>query len=81
MGKLAKKSKFEGMKKKKMGRPPKREEDKHNRRITVPLTDTDFQDLLNYEKETGTGEHAQAVRDLFLASLRKFLSKKKKNSD
>jgi hypothetical protein len=66
------------MKKKRMGRPPKREEDKHKRRITVPLTDTDFQDLLEYEQETGIGEHAQAVRDLFLDSLRKYLARKKK---
>jgi hypothetical protein len=79
MVKSAKMIKFQGMKKKKkMGRPPKAEADKMKRRITVPLTDTDFQDLLDYEKEFGKREHAQTVRDLFLEALRKRLGKLKK---
>ncbi|GEM_PF-6879846 len=76
---MAKKSKFEGMKKKKMGRPPKAEADKMKRRITMPLTETDFGALREYEKLTGKGEHAQTVRDLFLESLRKHLARLKKS--
>jgi len=79
MQKMAKKSKFQGMKKKKMGRPPKAEADKMKRRITMPLTDTDFGDLQEYEKLTGKGEHAQTVRELFLEALRKRLAKLKKS--
>ncbi len=78
---LAKNVKFKGMKKKKMGRPPKKEADKHKRRITLPLTDSDFQDLLEYEQESGTKEHAQAVRTLFLDSLRKYLTRKRKSAE
>jgi hypothetical protein len=66
------------MKKKKMGRPPKDEADKLSRRVTVPLGETDFQSLLEYEKLAGTQEHAQTVRELFLESLRKRLAKLKK---
>ena len=80
MQKMAKKSKFQGMKKKKMGRPPKAEADKMKRRITMPLTDTDFGDLQEYEKLTGKGEHAQTVRELFLEALRKRLAKLKKSA-
>ena len=80
MHKVAKKSKFQGMKKKKMGRPPKAEADKMKRRITMPLTETDFGDLQEYEKLTGKGEHAQTVRELFLEALRKRLAKLKKSS-
>ena len=80
MQEVAKKSKFQGMKKKKMGRPPKAEADKMKRRITMPLTDTDFGDLQEYEKLTGKGEHAQTVRELFLEALRKRLAKLKKSS-
>jgi hypothetical protein len=80
MQKTAKKSKFQGMKKKKMGRPPKAEADKMKRRITMPLTDTDFGDLQEYEKLTGKGEHAQTVRELFLEALRKRLAKLKKSA-
>lgn len=61
-----------------MGRPPKDDADKMKRRVTVPLTDTDFQSLLEYEKVAGTQEHAQTVRELFLESLRKRLAKLKK---
>jgi hypothetical protein len=68
------------MKKKKMGRPPKAEADKMKRRITMPLTETDFGDLQEYEKLTGKGEHAQTVRELFLEALRKRLAKLKKSS-
>jgi hypothetical protein len=74
----AKKIKFRGMKKAKMGRPPKAEADKLSRRITMPLTDADFQDLREYERLTGKGEHAQTVRELFLEALRKRLAKLKK---
>jgi hypothetical protein len=80
MQEVAKKSKFQGMKKKKMGRPPKAEADKMKRRITMPLTETDFGDLQEYEKLTGKGEHAQTVRELFLEALRKRLAKLKKSS-
>jgi hypothetical protein len=66
------------MKKKKMGRPPKNDADKMNRRVTIPLTDTDFQSLLEYEKASGTEEHAQTVRELFLDALKKRLAKLKK---
>jgi hypothetical protein len=45
------------------------------RRITVPLTNSDFQDLLNYEKKFGMREHAQTVRILFLTALRQRLTK------
>ena len=68
------------MKKKKMGRPPKAEADKMKRRITMPLTETDFGDLQEYEKLTGKGEHARTVRELFLEALRKRLAKLKKSS-
>ena len=61
-----------------MGRPPKPEEDKLKRRLTVPLTESDFAALLEYEKEFGKREHAQTVRELFLEALRKKLSKVKK---
>ena len=80
MQEVAKKSKFQGMKKKKMGRPPKAEADKMKRRITMPLTETDFGDLQEYEKLTGKGEHAQTVRELFLEALRKRLAKLKKSA-
>ena len=66
------------VKKTKMGRPPKPEADKKTRRITVPLTETNFEELKEYETLTGKGEHAQTVRDLFLESLRKHLAKLKK---
>lgn len=57
-----------------MGRPPKKEEDKHKRRVTLPLTDSNFQDLLEYEEIMGGQEHAQTVRSLFLEALQKKLS-------
>jgi hypothetical protein len=66
------------MKKTKMGRPPKAEEDLMKRRLTVPLTESDFADLLEYEKEFGKREHAQTVRELFLEALRKKLKRVKK---
>ena len=75
---LAKMIKFGRMKKKKMGRPPKPDQDKMKRRITVPLTESDFGDLVEYEKEFGKREHAQTVRELFLEALRKKLSKARK---
>ena len=79
MRNLAEMIKFRGMKKKtKMGRPPKADQDRMKRRITVPLTESDFGDLLEYEKEFGKREHAQTVRELFLEALRKKLNRAKK---
>ena len=46
----------------------------------MPLTDTDFGALREYEKLTGKGEHAQTVRELFLEALRKRLAKLKKSA-
>ena len=63
------------MKKSKLGRPRKKESEKMSRRITVPLTQLDYADLLKYEKLTGKREHARTVRELFLKALRQLLAK------
>jgi integrase len=69
--------KYSVMKKWRIGRPRKKEKDKMNRRVTVPLTDQDYKDLLKYERLFGKREHAQSVRELFLNALRKQLAKVK----
>lgn len=61
-----------------MGRPPKNEEDKHKRRVSMPLTESNYQDLLEYEELAGRNEHAQTVRSLFLENLQKQLAKLRK---
>jgi hypothetical protein len=66
------------MRKSKLGRPPKKESEKMMKRITVPLTNQDYQDLLRYEKISGQREHAKTVRGLFLKALRKQLALAKK---
>lgn len=64
-----------------MGRPPKSEEDKLMERVVVLFTKSQFQDLLEFEADKGIREHAQTIRDLVLAKLKRHKAEKNKSSD
>ena len=76
--KPAKIFKFRGMKKKKMGRPPKPEEERLLSRFTLQMTKTVFKDLKEYERLTGKNQYTSTARELFLESLYRNLEKARK---
>jgi hypothetical protein len=63
------------MRKKKMGRPPKKEADKRQHRVSLSLTGTDINGLKKFEDAISMDERAKAARLLFLDGLRNFQEK------
>jgi hypothetical protein len=74
----AKMTKLEGMRKKRMGRPPKSEEDKQKNRIALSLTDSESKGLTDVEQFLGVTEKAAAARAIYLEGYRVFLERMKK---
>lgn len=68
------------MPKKKLGRPPKPEDEKHIERVVTKLTRSQFQDLLEFETDKGIQERAESTRILLLESLRRYKARKKNRS-